>query len=206
MSPNLLKSRWLVTRTSYKAVGDSIKTRNSRYKWEYSPSTQIQTVHKWENVRTKSLLQEVKCHRATNERLNIVHLQHSDQCPSQKIEHTTQTHRMRRSIINFELNRNLAAIQRTDEKHIESEWLTFPTFKLWPKPNHNASVWLVASAIHYAVTSYNKVRAEDCLCYMRRTRWKVYTWKKKKRRRIFDNYLKVCWSEKEGLRRRQRSR
>jgi hypothetical protein len=67
----------------------------------------------WENISTKSLLQEVRsiCYMVvyatvpTKERLNIIHLQPSDQCSSLKQEDTTQTHRMRRSRSNLDLDK-----------------------------------------------------------------------------------------------------
>jgi hypothetical protein len=35
-----------------------------------------------------------------------------------------------------------------------------------PKPKPNATLWLIANAIHYIITNHNKVTAEDYVDYM----------------------------------------
>jgi hypothetical protein len=69
---------------------------------------------------------------------------------------------------------SLATIQRIDVEYVRCEWLTIPSFKLWPKPKQNATMWMIK---HYIILSHHNMAAEDYLKYMRRARWKINTWK-----------------------------
>jgi hypothetical protein len=64
-----------------------------------------------------------------------------------------------------------------------------PSFSAWPKPKHNATLWLMANMILYVVIDRNKETAVEYSDYMRRARWKIYTWKKGKEN--FDMNLEV---------------
>jgi len=70
----------------------------------------------------------------------------------------------------------LEVIHRTDRRRISSGWLLGPSFRLWPRQRHLATLWILANLVFY-------------LLHNRRTRWKNY--QEKKRWETVGNYVEI---------------
>ena len=59
----------------------------------------------------------------------------------------------------------LAAIHRTDRRRIPPGWLLGPTFRLWPRQRHLATLWILANLVFYLVAESERegTRAETTI-------------------------------------------
>jgi len=83
----------------------------------------------------------------------------------------------------------LAAINRTDRRHIPPGWLLGPNFRLWPRQRHLATLWILANLVFYLVNNRRTMSREDYIDFLRRARWKHY--QGKKRWETVGNYLEI---------------
>ena len=49
----------------------------------------------------------------------------------------------------------LVLAQRTDLRHTTSHWLIFPTFLLWLRTKHDATIWILAHMAHHTIKLTN---------------------------------------------------
>jgi len=128
----------------------------------------------------------------TYTRLHRIHLVESEACSLCGKQDTT-LHQLTECRISQEIwdwtRTRLALIHRTDRKRIPTDWLLWPSFRLWPRQCHQAMLWILVNMVYYVVQNRRTMSPQDCIEFLHRTRWKTY--QRKKRMELVGNYLEV---------------
>jgi hypothetical protein len=78
---------------------------------------------------------------------------------------------------------------RMDPKRIPQAWILHPDFQHWPGQKHAASLWLLASLVHYCLQGGRRLSLNDYMDFLRRARWRLY--QHTKGTKATGNYLDV---------------
>jgi hypothetical protein len=83
----------------------------------------------------------------------------------------------------------IAAILRTESRHIPSEWPLHSTCGIWPSTRRRAVLWILAHFVFFRATQRARLTLLDYADFMRRARWKTHG--VPQRARFIANYLVV---------------
>jgi hypothetical protein len=83
----------------------------------------------------------------------------------------------------------LALIHRTDRKRIPTDWLLWPSFRLWSRHRHQATLWFLTNTVYYVVQNRRTMSLQSYIEFLCRTRRKTY--QGKKRMELVGSYLEV---------------
>jgi hypothetical protein len=59
-------------------------------------------------------------------------------------------------------------------RHVPFTWLLIPALHLWPPPRQNAILWLLGHLVSYTLQDHPTLELQDCIDFLRRSRWKTY--------------------------------
>ena len=104
--------------------------------------------------------------------------------------HDPQTHRMWGTGRNMGIELYTAGgdIQNGPETHSPGVLLR-PSFRLWLRQRHLATLWILADIVFYLVHNRRTMSIEGNIEFLRRARWKNY--QEKKRWKRVGNYLEM---------------
>jgi hypothetical protein len=75
------------------------------------------------------------------------------------------------------------------DSRIPQAWILHPDFLHWPVQKHVASLWLIASLVHYCLQNGRRLSLNDYMDFLRRTRWRLY--QQARGPKVTENYLEV---------------
>jgi hypothetical protein len=154
----------------------------------------------WNNLRAAWLPSEIRSEwyavihelLPTNDRLHRIALKANDQCGGcQRTDSTA--HRIMecgegRAMWHWTRMR-IAAILRTELRHIPQDWPLHPTCDIWPPTRRRAVLWMLAHFVYFQATQRASLTLLDYADFMRRARWKTYG--VPRRAKFIGNYLVV---------------
>jgi hypothetical protein len=128
----------------------------------------------------------------TNDRLHKIALQANDRCGVCNLPDST-AHRIMECEEEMAMwqwtQMRIAAILRTESRHIPSEWPLHPTCGILPPRRRRAVLWMLANFVFFRATQRARLTPMDYADFMRRARWKTYG--VPQRARFIGNYLVV---------------
>jgi hypothetical protein len=183
-----------------------VTLRNMAKSEKEAPRMRIMTLHPafdwsmaWKNYGNEILPDRVRSmwYRVvhdilpTNVQMYRIHLSDTDRCKCDTQDNLLHrlTERDESSAIWQWTRFRLALIQRIAPCHIPSFWLLFPSFTLWSRAKHQATLWFLAHMVYYVFSSSRGISVIDYLDFMRRARWKMY--QDSRRMEHFGKYLDV---------------
>jgi hypothetical protein len=152
-----------------------VQAKRPQLKWE----------RVWANINNKVLPRRVQItwytilHDIipTSQRLHAIHLQDSDTCDVCQQTDTLirrYTTCSKTSAIWEWTRQRIAVFLRVNERHVPDDWITVPSFQIYPPQRHNATTWMLGNMIQY-VHDNSLLNMEDYIDFLRRARWKERT-------------------------------